>query len=97
MQDSIPEPTASSAQVNVIGTGWPCVNTYRGGAGQVDRRAIVSIRNDFVCSAEVLPLKSCAIHFSVPPGAIEIGSGSARARGGLYSVDAVVGVEPSVV
>jgi hypothetical protein len=45
----------------------------------------------------MLPLKSCAIHLRVAPGDTTTGSGSARARGGLYSVEAVVGVEPSVV
>ena len=46
----------------------------------------------------MLPLKSVAIHFSVRrPEPIETGSGSARARGGFHSVEAVVGVEPSIV
>ena len=48
-------------------------------------------------TAEMLPLKSVAIHFSVVPGRSSSGSGSARARGGFHSVDAVVGVEPSIV
>ena len=48
-------------------------------------------------TADVLPLKSWAIHLSVAPAGSTTGSGSARARGGLYSVEAVVGVEPSVV
>ena len=57
----------------------------------------VSIMNVFDFTPDMLPLKSCAIHFSVAPPASSSGSGSARARGGLYSVEAVVGVEPSVV
>ena len=48
-------------------------------------------------TADRLPLKSCAIHFSVVLALTVIGSGSARARGGFHSVEAVVGVEPSVV
>ena len=69
-----------------------------GEPGERDRRGLsVSIRNVFEPTADMLPLKSWAIHFSVPLCAIEIGSGSARARFGFHSVDAVVGVEPSVV
>ena len=48
-------------------------------------------------TADMLPLKSWAIHLSVVPAGSSSGSGCARARGGLYSVEAVVGVEPSVV
>src|SRR4051812_35549840 len=98
MQDAMPEPPASSAQLNVIGTGRPCVNTWPAvNPLSVTTGATVSIRNDFEPTAEVLPLKSCAIHFSVALCAIEIGSGSARARFGFHSVEAVVGVEPSSV
>src|SRR3954454_17065159 len=46
-------------------------------------------------TADTLPLKSFAIQASLVPGARSGGSGSARARGGLYSVEAVVGIEPS--
>ena len=53
--------------------------------------------NDFEPTADRLPLKSVAIHFSVASSAIETGSGSARARFGFHSVEAVVGVEPSSV
>ena len=57
----------------------------------------VSIMNVLDFTAEVLPLKSLAIHLSVASSVIEIGSGSARARFGFHSVEAVVGVEPSIV
>ena len=52
-------------------------------------------RSDF--TADTLPLKSTAIHFNVVSAGRSSGSGSARARVGFHSVDAVVGVEPSVV
>jgi hypothetical protein len=48
-------------------------------------------------TSDVLPLKSCAIHLSVVPAGSWSGSGSARARVDFHSVEAVVGVEPSVV
>ena len=48
-------------------------------------------------TADVLPLKSTAIHFSVVLAPIWTGSGSSRGRFGFHSVEAVVGVEPSVV
>ena len=51
----------------------------------------------WLLAAETLPLKSFAIQESFVPGARSSGSGSARARGGTHSVEAVVGVEPSVV
>ena len=60
--------------------------------------AMVSIRNALDCTADVLPLKSTAIHFSVlRRRSIVIGSGFSRGRFGFHSVEAVVGVEPSSV
>src|SRR3954452_23451875 len=96
-QLATPAPPAS-AQVNVTGTGRPCVNTAPFSKPlNVIVGATVSIRNVFDCTAERLPLKSWAIHFSVALCPIEIGSGSARARLGFHSVEFTVGVEPSVV
>ena len=57
----------------------------------------MSIRNAFDWTAEVLPLKSTAIHFSVASSAMATGSGFSRGRFGFHSVEAVVGVEPSSV
>ncbi len=57
----------------------------------------VSITKDFDWTAEVLPLKSTAIHFSVESSRMRTGSGSSRGRFGFHSVDDVVGVEPSSV
>ena len=48
-------------------------------------------------TADMLPLKSCAIHFRVVLTGNESVGGSMRARCGFHSVEAVVGVEPSVV
>ena len=48
-------------------------------------------------TADVLPLKSTPIHLSVVPGARSSASGSSRGRFGFHSLEAVVGVEPSVV
>jgi hypothetical protein len=56
-----------------------------------------SITNAFDWTSEVLPLKSVAIHFSVVLAPISTGSGSSRGRFGFHSVEAVVGVAPSVV
>ena len=96
-QLSIPEPPASSVQVNWIGTGRCCVNTW---PSENPVRLIVglsvSIMNVLEPTADVLPLKSVAIHFSVASSAIEIAGGSARARSGFHSVEAVVGELASV-
>src|SRR6185369_3113986 len=48
-------------------------------------------------TADVLPLKSTPIHLTVVPGARSSASGSSRGRFGFHSLEAVVGVEPSVV
>src|SRR5689334_13794354 len=97
-QLAMPEPPASSAQLNVTGTGRPCVNTAPFSKPlNVIVGATASIRKDFDWTAERFPAKSRAIHFRVPLCAIEIGSGSARARLGFHSVEFSVGVEPSSV
>ena len=73
-QVSIPEPPASSVQLNDIGTGRCCVNTWPSvNPVRVTVGASVSIMNDFDCTPETLPLKSIAIHFRVASSAIEIG------------------------
>ena len=92
-------PEFSSAHVKLSGTGRPCVNVAPSAAGLVNETVgpARSTTNVFDCTADVLPLKSIAIHFSVVFAPIWTGSGSSRGRFGFHSVDAVVGVEPSVV
>ena len=82
----------------MTGTGRPCVNVAPS-SNPVSEivGATVSIRNAFDCTAEVLPLKSTAIHFSVALVRDRDGSGFSRGRFGFHSVEAVVGVEPSSV
>ena len=96
---AMPEPPASSAHENVSGTGWPCVYTAPSAMFVVIVGATVSIRNVFVCTADVLPLMSVAIHLTVfVPGVVSVStSPMLRARWALYVGDDRVGVEPSVV
>ena len=76
---------------------WPIVSDSVAGTVPPDGAGLLRLPEHRRLHGGRVALEVGAIHFSVTPGAATTGSGSARARGGLYSVDAVVGVEPSVV